>query len=772
MHTPLRRVAFIGNYPPRRCGIATYTSDLRHAVARHLPDSTCTVVALDDGTRPHYPAEVAFECPVADAAAYERAADFLNLQNVSVVSLQHEYGIFGGADGGHVAGLLSTLRAPIHTTLHTVLARPTPGQRQVMDEVLRLSARIAVMNERGRALLRETHGVDDDRIDVIPHGIPDMPLADTRAHKQRLGLQEREVLLTFGLLSPNKGIETVIEALPRIVAARPRTTYVVLGATHPHVLQREGEHYREALVQMAIDLGVRSHVIFHDRYVDMPELLAFIGAADVYVTPYLGEDQITSGTLSYAFGCGKPVVSTPYWHAREMLADGRGVLFPFRDSAALAADVVSLLDDHEHRQRMGRRAWNLGREMVWERVAHRYAESLRRTRLAVAVKTRPTASAAAAPPCRRLPEVRLAHFRALTDSTGLLQHATYDIPRAREGYCTDDNARALSLMVMLEELRSESRQTCRAARIYASFVDHAFDPQSGRFRNFLSYDRRWLDEGGSDDCLGRAVAALGCCVGRSRRPSLRSWAMELFPRAIEALARTTSPRAWAHGILGIRDAMHRLQGDRRANAIAVDLVERLLGLHTAIRTPDWPWLEDSLAYENAKLCQALIAAGDWLSSEAASAAGLTMLEWLSSVQRSPGGRHSPVGCRGFMARGGDCARFDQQPIEAHATVSACVEAYRSTGQTEWLDQAWSAFEWFLGHNVLGLALCDPNTGGCRDGLLEDRTNDNQGAESTLAYLGALVEMRALTREISSPAPVGRNAVSRESGSPVCQPCGR
>jgi glycosyltransferase involved in cell wall biosynthesis len=771
MDTPLSRIAFIGNYPPRRCGIATYTRDLQHALARHLPESSCTVVAMEDEAPRAYPAEVTFECPAGDVAAYSRAADFLNLHDVSVVSLQHEYGIFGGPNGSHVVRLLNELRAPIHTTLHTVLAHPTPGQRQVMDEVLRHSTRVAVMNERGRSLLHSTHRIDDDRIDVIPHGIPDMPLTDSDSHKEPLGLQGRDVLLTFGLLSPNKGIETVIEALPSIVATHPTTTYVILGATHPHVLRCAGETYRQSLVQMSIDLGVHNHVIFHDRYVDMPELLAFIGAADVYVTPYLGEDQITSGTLAYAFGCGKPVVSTPYWHAREMLADGRGVLVPFADPAALAAEVVPLLTDRNERRRMGARAWHLGRDMIWERVAERYAESFRRTRRAAGVRSRPTA-AALPQPHRRLPEVQLAHLWALTDSTGLLQHATYDIPRAREGYCTDDNARALSLLVMLESLQPESRHSSSAARIYATFVDHACDAQTGRFRNFLSYDRRWLDDAGTDDCLGRTVAALGCCLGHSRRPSLRHWAMGLFPGALDALAKTTSPRGWAYGILGIRDALRRLRGDRRGLALATDLVGRLLDLYAATRTPDWPWLEPSLAYDNARICQALIASGDVLASRDGHDTGIAMLEWLSGVQQSPCGRFAPVGCRGFMARGGARAHFDQQPIDAHATVSACIEAYRSTRATTWLDRAWNAFEWFLGQNALGLSLCDPHTGGCRDGLHEDRTNDNLGAESTLAYLTALVEMTALSHELPARSTSGHDATSRGLEPAVREPCGR
>ncbi|MCE9632172.1 MAG: glycosyltransferase family 4 protein, partial [Planctomycetia bacterium] len=552
---PLDRIAFVGNHVPRRCGLATFTRDLRCAVAERLPEADCLVVSMNDrGQSYDYPAEVRFACDDGDSAAYRRAAAFLNLTNVDVVSLQHEYGIFGGTAGGLVLDLLRDLRMPVHTTLHTVLARPSADQRRVMDEVLHLSARVAVMTERGRELLRSMHGVADERIDVIPHGIPDMEFADPNFHKDRFGIEGSDVLLTFGLLSPSKGIEHVIAALPEIVAQHPRATYLVVGATHPHLIREQGERYRNSLMRMADELGVARHVVFHDRYVDMPELLAFIGAADIYITPYLGEDQITSGTLAYAFGCGKAVLSTPYWHARELLADGRGVLVPFRDPAAIAREVSSLLADGARRHAMRKRAWLLGRDMVWSRVADRYAEAFGKTRLATLVKPRRrTADRLTTLPRRRLPTIVLDHLWRLTDATGLLQHATYDIPARVEGYCTDDNARALTLMVLLEDLGLESRQTSRAAATYASFLGHAFDPASGRFRNLMDYDRRWLDDAGSDDCLGRAIVAIGTCIGRSRHEGLQRFAMRFFEPAVRAVLATTSPRGWALAIIGLQE---------------------------------------------------------------------------------------------------------------------------------------------------------------------------------------------------------------------------
>ena len=741
----LHKIAFIGNHVPRRCGIATFTRDLQTAVADHLPQAECMAVAMNDRGGPYaYPPAVRFECDDAEPESFRRAADFLNFANVDVVSLQHEYGIFGGVAGSHVLELLRHLRAPIHTTLHTVLARPSSEQRAVMQDVIQLSSRLAVMTDRGRAILREVYGVADERVDVIPHGIPDVAFADSSVHKSRFGLEGAHVLLTFGLLSPSKGIEQVIRALPEVVARHPATRYVVLGATHPNLVREQGEAYREGLVRLAAELGVEQHVVFHGRFVDMPELTAFLGAADIYVTPYLNEDQITSGTLAYAFGCGKAVLSTPYWHARELLADGRGILVPFRDAEAIAQEICGLLDDPARHQALRTRAYGLGREMIWSRVAERYAEAFAKTRQATLVKSRrpPTGETRpASQPPRPLPPLRLDHLWRLTDSTGVLQHATHDVPNRAEGYCTDDNARALALMVLLEDLALDAPETSRAAASYAAFLAHAFVPSTGRFRNFLSYNGRWLDDDGTDDCLGRAVWALGTCIGRSRRPALARWAVDYFSPALRAVCNTTSPRAWALAILGIQEYLRRLHGDRFVAARRDELTDRLLDLHRATAAPDWPWFEDIVAYDNARPCQALISSGRWTGRAEALEAGLAMLEWLWRVQCSPSGRFSPVGCRGFLRRGGDPAAFDQQPLEAHGMVAACIEAFHADGNPRWMERAWIAFDWYRGHNVLGVALCDPRTGGCRDGLLEDRANENQGAESTLAYLGALADMR-------------------------------
>ncbi len=749
-HPEIRKVAFVGDYLPRKCGIATFTHDMYHSVAAAYPQAECFVVPVTDTPDGYdYPDEVRFEIKEQDLDTYLQAADFLNFSNADVVSLQHEYGIFGGPAGSHVLGLVRALRMPVVTTLHTVLKDPKADQRRVLTQLCELSARVAVMTERGRQFLIDIYGVPADKIDLIPHGIPDMPFVDPNFYKDQFGVEGKYVLLTFGLLSPNKGIEHVIHALPAIVREFPNTVYIVLGATHPNLVREQGEAYRRSLERLAQTLGVQNHVAFYNRFVELNELTEFLGAADVYITPYLNPAQITSGTLAYSFGCGKAVVSTPYWHAEELLADGRGVLVPFADSGAIAREVIALLRDEPRRHAMRKKAYLMGREMVWSQSAHRYMEAFRaarRSRGEGALRTHAVRTLAEKP--AELPNLRLDHLRRMTDSTGLLQHACHTIPNYHEGYCTDDNARALLLTVLLEELGDESAEVRDLGTRYAAFLHAALDPGRRRFRNFLGYDRRWLEDVGADDSHGRALWALGACVGRSRRRDLQFWAAQLFEQALAPVVETTSPRGWAFALLGIRDYLRRLGGDRRAIQVRDALAGKLLELFDRAAAPRWEWFEDVLSYDNARLAQALIAA----SGERGKEVGLRALRWLVGVQTAPAGHHRPVGSDGWYKKGGEPARFDQQPVDACATVSACLSAYRATDDPAWLAQARTAFDWFLGRNDLGLELYDPTTGGCRDGLQEDRVNQNQGAESTLSFLLALAELQLLA---GSQAAFGR-----------------
>ena len=747
----IRKIAFVGDYLPRKCGIATFTHDMYASVAGCFPDAECFVVPVNDRPEGYdYPPEVRFEIDEQDLESYFRAADFLNFANTDVVCLQHEYGIYGGVAGSHILGLLRDLRMPVVTTFHTVLREPDVDQRRVLKELAALSARVVVMTEGARTFLRGIYGVPEAKIDLIAHGIPDTPFVDPDLYKDQFGVGGRLVALTFGLLSPNKGIEHMLRAVPEVHESFPDFVYIVLGATHPGLVREQGERYRLSLERLARDLGISKQVIFYNRFVELKELTEFIRAADVYVTPYLNPAQITSGTLAYSFGCGKAIVSTPYWHAEELLADGRGVLVPFADSGALAREICGLLRDEPRRNAMCEQAYRLGRGMVWAHSARLYMESFQQARLGRQDQPfKPLAVRTLAEQQAELPDWRLDHLARLTDATGMFQHATHTIPNFAEGYCTDDNARALLLTVLLEELGQGGTQVHRLATTYAAFLQAAFDRGRRRFRNFLDFDRRWLEEAGSEDCHGRALWALGTCVGRSRRPDLPSWAASHFELALPAIQETTSPRTWAFALLGIREYLRRLGGDRLSAQARDTLTARLIDLYERTATPDWPWFEEVLSYDVARLPQALIATGRDGGNARALEVGLHALGWLVTVQRAPQEHFRAIGCNGFYRKGHKRARFDQQPIEANATVSACLEAYRATQDPAWMNEARSAFEWFLGRNDLGQDLYDPGTGGCCDGLQEDRVNRNQGAESTLAFLLSLAEMSLLESSVAA-----------------------
>jgi glycosyltransferase involved in cell wall biosynthesis len=737
------RIAFIGNYLPRQCGIATFTTDLCEAIAAEHPGVTCIALPVNDTEAGYaYPPRVRFELVEKDIDSYRRAADFLNINSVDLVCLQFEYGIFGGRAGSHVLALLRELRMPIVTTFHTILREPDPHQRRVLEEVAALSDRVVVMSERGATFLNEIYRISAQKIDRIPHGIPDLPFVDPGFHKDLFGVEGKIVLLSFGLLSPNKGIENVIAALPAILAKHPNVVYFIVGATHPHVKQRDGETYRLSLQRLAQEKRVEGQVIFYNQFVTLEELVEFIGAADIYMTPYLNQTQIVSGTLAYTLGAGKAIISTPYWYAEEMLADERGALVPFRDPPALAAQTIDLLDNEAKRHAMRKRAYMFGREMVWPQVARRYLECFARAR---AERRSFTQSAFAVKPLdmrlAELPPLKLDHLRRMTDDTGMLQHALFTLPNYREGYTVDDNARALMVSVLGDEL-GHSEAAEMGAR-YLAFICYAFNHDTKRFRNFMNYQRNWLEASGSDDSHGRTLWSLGTLLGRSNTPGLQSMAGRLFEQGLPAILATTSPRAWAFALIGIHEYLRRYDGDRRASQVREQLAGRLLTLYQANRADEWRWFEENLSYCNAALPHAFLMCGQSIPNSAMTDTALESLAWLADLQRDKtnGGHFVPIGSNGFYRRGGERARFDQQPVEAQTMISACLEAHRITGDKNWYQEARFAFDWFLGRNDLNLPLYDPTTGGCRDGLHADRPNENQGAESSLAFLQAVLELR-------------------------------
>lgn len=739
----IKRVGFIGNFMPRQCGIATFTTDLCEAIAAEFDETTCIAVPVNDIEAGYaYPTRVRFELTEKDVSSYLRAADFLHTNNVDLVCLQHEYGIYGGRSGAHILALLRELRMPIVTTLHTILREPSPEQLHVLEDIADLSDRLVVMSKRGVEFLQDVYHVSPEKIDLIPHGIPDVPFVDPSFHKDLFGVEGKTVLLSFGLLSASKGIENVIAAMPEILAQHPNVVYIILGATHPHVKRDEGEKYRLSLQRLALEKGVQEQVIFYNQFVSLEELIEFIGAADIYITPYLNQAQIVSGTLAYTLGAGKAVISTPYWYAEEMLADERGALVPFHDPAALADQVIDLLGNEAKRHAMRKRAYLFGRKMVWPQVARRYMESFERARSErrhFSLKSLTVKALDESP--GELPLLKLDHLRHMTDETGMLQHAVFTVPNYHEGYTTDDNTRALIVSTLLEELGSG--EALELASRYLAFVWYAFNSETKRFRNFMDYQRRWLEDRGSDDCHGRALWALGTVLGRSTTPALHSMAGWLFEKALPPITETTSPRAWAFALIGIHEYLNRFAGDRVASQIREELAKRLLTLYQSHRSDDWRWYEEVLTYCNAALPHAMLMSGRSIPDDAMTRAGLESLGWLADLQRagSAGGHFIPIGSNGFYRQGGERARFDQQPAEAQAMVSACLEASRITGDKRWRKEARRAFEWFLGRNDLNLPIYDPTTGGCRDGLHPDRPNENQGAESTLAFLQASLELR-------------------------------
>jgi glycosyltransferase involved in cell wall biosynthesis len=745
------RIAVIGNYLPRQCGIATFTTDLCEAISAEYGTARLLALPVND-TEPgyDYPARVRWSLAQDDVTSYQDAAEFLNFNNIDMVCLQHEYGIFGGPAGSHILHLLRGLKMPLVTTLHTVLREPDPNQLMVMEEVAELSDRLIVMSQLSSQFLQEIFKVPGSKIDMVPHGVPDLPFLDPNFYKDRFGVEGKAVLLTFGLLSPNKGIENVIQALPQILSKHKNVVYLVAGATHPHILRREGDKYRASLQALAKDVGVESQVIFHDRFASPEEMAAFIGAADIYITPYRHEAQVVSGTLAYALGAGKAIISTPYWHAIELLDDRRGALVPFQNPGAIAQKTIELLDTPAIRHAMRKRAYLFAREMIWKRVAQGYMESFARVRSDRMETPRVQFSARATQKSLdQLPELKLNHVNALTDDTGMLQHAIFTIPNRAEGYTTDDNARALIFTVLLDQLGMHRFGKAASANPdwpfrYLAFLEHAFNADKKRFRNFLGYDHHWMEDQGSEDSHGRALWALGTVLARSASHGLRGAAGRLFEFSLPAVVEFHSPRACAYTLLGIQEYLHSYPGDRDAQHVRSALARRLLDMYETIRRPDWKWFEDVVAYGNARLPQAMLLVGSACADERMLSAGLDSLDWLMETQRcQTNGHFVPIGSQSAYRQGGEKVRFDQQPIEAAGAVSACLQAYRVTGDSRWRSEAWSAFNWFLGDNNLQIPLYDSVTGGCRDGLHPDRANENQGAESTLSFLMALLEMRLL-----------------------------
>ncbi len=726
-----RKLAVIGTYIPRKCGIATFTGDLVEQLRHFHPEMQVDVHALVDPA-----SDVAYEgisgrIAQQDREAYRLAARAINESGADAVWLQHEYGIFGGESGEMVCEFVDRLAAPLILTLHTVLADPDPKQREIMRHLLSRASQVMVMSKHSAEMLESMYGVGRERLSVIPHGAPDRPFGRQAQFKSLLGLDERPVLMTFGLLGPGKGIETAIRALPAIAARHPGVLYRIVGATHPDLVARDGESYREGLQALAAELGVDDHIEWLDKFVDTPELLDQIEACDIYITPYPGLQQSTSGTLSYAVALGKAVVSTPYLHARELLADGVGELIEPNSHGAIAGAVNDLLGDPERLGAMQRKAYTRGRETIWPRFADAAAGLVEKAAADTAVQV-----------SRMFATPGLIGFTTMVDSVGMIQHAIGTVPDRNHGYCLDDNARALMLVNRADGFAAGEAE--RLTDTFAAFIQHAWNPDIQRFRNFMGYDRVWCEDCGSDDSNGRAFWALGDTAAKGRSEDIRWWARGMFDAALPGFASIDSPRAIAFAILG---AAGRLQGEPD-HAGALTLLQRggslLCNLLEEARRPDWAWFEAVLGYDNPRLSQALIEAGrilgraDWID------AGLSSLRWIAEQQTSADGHFRAVGSDSFH-KPHEMLPFDQQPLEAQAAVEASLSANRVDAGEQWYRHAAAAYRWFLGDNDRGVVLGDVASGRCRDGITARGANRNCGAESILAFQLAHYGMVALAQ---------------------------
>ena len=745
MNESLNTIAVVGNYLPRICGIATFTKDLVEALSETNPRARCWAIALNDVQKGyHYPARVQFEINQNVIQEYILAASVLNINQTDVVCLQHEYGIYGGPSGSYILHLLRDLRMPVVTTLHTVLKDPSNEQRDVMTKIIDLSERVVVMAKLAIEFLVDIYKVDREKITFIHHGIPDTPFIDPNYYKDLFGVEGRRLILTFGLLSPNKGIEYMIQALPAIVKKYPDVVYIVLGATHPHVKARNGEEYRLKLIKLAKDLGVDGNIIFHNRFVELNELCQFLGSADIYVTPYLTESQIVSGTLAYAMGTGKAVVSTPYWYATEMLADNRGIIVPFKDHEALATQVLRLLDDDPLRHAMRKRAYTFGRSAAWNEVGRQYHKVFEEIKASRAYHPRISFYTNT---LKRddlvLPQIRLDHMLRLTDDTGIIQHAVFSVPNWNHGYCTDDNARALIVALSAQDLLPDNKMLEKLQVLYLSFLYHGFNEKKERFRNFMKYTRIWPEEIGSDDCHGRAIWALGINCALSHDYGCQALGTKLFHKSLKRMLEIESPRALAFAIIGIHAYLRKYSGDSEVRRLRKILSGRLYKQFEVNIDKEWPWFEETVTYANGSILHALLLAGQWTQNTKMIDDTLRSLDWLLEIQTKEN-YISLVGNDGWFKRGGIKAHFDQQPLEIHSLIEACLEAYNITKEKKYTEALRRAFNWFLGQNDLGVSLYNYKTAGCRDGLQPDGENYNEGAESTLVWLQSLILMHYYT----------------------------
>lgn len=764
------KVLFIGTYVPKECGIATFTSDLLNSVSGEYKDVHCEVIALNDPSESYnYPDEVVFQIQRDRIEDYYRAADYINQSDVDIVCLQHEFGLFWGNAGDYIFALLSGINKPVISTMHTIIREPKPEYRISTEKLIRYSEKLIVMSQTAVDMLKDVYKAPEDKIELIFHGVPDYPFNNCNKYKKTLSLKGTPLILTFGLLSQNKGIESVLDALPEVVSKYPDLVYLILGATHPIIKKNFGEEYREYLKNKVSELGLEKNVIFHDKFVEKEELCNYILASDIYVSPYLSKEQIVSGALTYAIGMGKAIVSTPYWYAQEMLSDKRGLIVDFGNTNGFKKSLLHLIENPEECDNVRKKAYDFGRKMTWKNVGKQYntvfTKALKNynTYLGTSNKFSFLPS--------QLPEVKLDYLKLLTDDVGIMQHTNLGVPARHYGYSTDDVGRALVALTQLTDNQKKAEEFWKLLTTYMSFLEHA-QTDTGHFHNFMSYKREFLDERGSEDTLGRAIYGLGhviSCPYLSK--NMRTLAHTLISRARFEMENLNYPRAKAYTMCGLyemlrtgvdvdefesvfnsrRDAVKSIDSLISKDAfesIFINHANSLVDLYEANHKEDWNWFEPIVTYSNAKLSESLLLAYNYTKDRTYRKVGLATLDFLTEIQWK-GDFFDMVGNDGWYSYSGEKPIFDQQPIEAGYLTQAYVSAYEIVRERKYLDLARYSFEYFLGRNRLQTVMYDYSTGAVCDGLNRDGMNCNQGAESVICFLMALSSLNKHTSKAFS-----------------------
>jgi len=726
------KLAFIGTYPPRECGIGTFTQNLFKSMmvnARNKDNEyEGFVVALNDNDLTYeYPGEVKLTIRQERQEDYLNAVKYINLSGADLCILEHEFGIFGGQSGVYILPLLHRLEMPFIVTLHTILKAPSYNEKAVLQQICKMAHKIVVMSHKAIEFLIKIYDVPKEKIVFIEHGVPDIHFSAEKSKKE-FKLESKKVLLTFGFIGRNKGIETVIKALPGVVEKHPNVIYIVLGKTHPNVLRHSGEEYRIFLLRLVKALQLEKNVIFLNEFIGEQDLFKYLYASDIYITPYLNEAQITSGTLSYAIGVGSAVISTPYWHAEELLGEGRGRLFNFNDSENLTNLLNALLDNPTELNELKRKAYEYGRKITWPKTGEKYLtlteDSL--TEGYQAIKKKDTAMDVLI-----LPPFSLTHINRLTDDTGIIQHAKFGIPNLKEGYCLDDNARAL-FMALMAYRQMKDKRALELMPVYLSYI-HYMQNANGTFRNFLSFSRNYLDELGSEDSFGRTIWALGYLLGHAPNDAYYQTGRLMFFNAAPNFEKLKSIRSIANTMIGISYYLKSNPSDDSMTERLRNLAQILIQHYKENETADWKWFESLLAYDNGILPLALLHSAEILNDNKITKIAIISMDFLTKHTLKDD-YLSIIGNEKWFKKEGERSVFAQQPIDAMAMVLMYHQAFHLTRDKEYLNKLYTSFLWFLGENDLRMSLYDFETQGCCDGFESYGVNRNQGAESSLAYL--------------------------------------